>query len=170
MDANNIILIIFHVLTPTVSLAALIVSIISLVLAKKREKNRKLKDSLMGELATYYNSLRTFIFHYTENKEKATPQQIISTLKYHSVQFSAIKSVVNEMVVDPIQDLDIVEAKFQEMRRVMTDAVEFIEAVSTKKDFVFADGTVREIEELNAEIYKCIMKSQYKINNTSIKQ
>ena len=57
MDANNIILIIFHVLTPTLSLAALIVSIISLVLAKKREKNRKLKDSLMGELATYYNSI-----------------------------------------------------------------------------------------------------------------
>lgn len=170
MEANNIILIIFHVVTPLLSLAALIVSIVSLVLAKKREKNRKLKDSLMSELSTFYDSLRTFIFRLTEEKENAKPQQIISTLKYHSVQFSAIKSVINEVVSAPIDDLNTIETKFLEIRRVMTDAVEFIGAVSSKKEVVFSDITVMEIEELNAEIYKCIMRSQYKVNNSIIKQ
>lgn len=170
MDVNNIILLIFHVVTPTLSLAALVVSIISLVLAKKREKNRKLKDTLMSELSVFYNSLRAFLFRYTEEKEKALPQQIISTLKFHSVQFSAIKSVIDEVVSCPIEDLSSIEIKFQEIRRVMTDAVEFIEAASNKKKFEFSDITIKEIEELNAEIYKCIMRSQYKINNASIKK
>ena len=124
----------------------------------------------MSELSVFYNSLRAFLFRYTEEKEEALPQQIISTLKFHSVQFSAIKSVINEVVSTPIEDLSSIEVKFQEIRRVMTDAVEFIEAASNKKKFEFSDITIKEIEELNAEIYKCIMRSQYKINNASIKK
>ena len=109
MTVDNVILLIFHVLTPTLSLAALIVSIISIVLTKKREKNRRLKDSLMKELSEFYDHLRIFIFGYTEDKKQAYPQQIISALKFHSMQFSAIKSVVNEVVTDPISDLDTIE-------------------------------------------------------------
>ena len=168
MTVDNVILLIFHVLTPTLSLAALIVSIISIVLTKKREKNRRLKDSLMKELSEFYDHLRIFIFGYTEDKKQAYPQQIISALKFHSMQFSAIKSVVNEVVTDPISDLDTIESKFQEMRTIMTDAVEFIGAASNNTEFVFSDITVKEIEELNTEIYKNIMRTQYKINNSMV--
>ncbi len=158
------------VITYLFSIAALIVSIVSIVQTNKRDKNRKLKNSLMTELSVFYNSLRQFIFCYTEGKQKANPQQIISTLKVHFVQFSAIKSIIQEEISCHIQDLDTIDSKFQDMRRIMTDAVEFIEAVSNKTDFVFSDITIKEIEELNADIYKSIMRSQYKINSSVVKR
>ena len=163
MDVNNIINYIF-------STSALIISIVSIVQTNEREKSRKLKDSLMSELSVFYDSLRKFISCYTEDRKEANPQQIILTLKFYSVQFSAIKSVINEELDCKIQDLDIIEEKFYDIRKAMTDAVEFIKAVSKQQNVLFADITIKEIEELNADIYKCIMKSQYRINNSKVKR
>ena len=46
--------------------------------------------------------------------------------------------------------------------------MEFIGAASNNTEFVFSDITVKEIEELNTEIYKNIMRTQYKINNSMV--
>lgn len=152
-----------------IGLGALIVSIVAICSAKKMDKQRKLKDTIINEVVGYSALLWEYIKPLIENKKMYSCQNTITWFKFAMMKLDSILNFVEKSVEGCNSHYAPLKQSIHTMRTIITDDLNFKEAVSKKHNYDLDSASILQIEQEYAKFYELMLTIVGTVNASKCK-
>lgn len=146
-----------------ISAIAVGISVWAIFEAKSRERSRKLKDTIIGELMAINEMFVAYLNPIVSQKQEYSCQETISWFKFSMMKIEAISSFITSSLNVDDSHVSNIKNKVHSLREDVTDCTSFRQQYN-EPQYSLNEGEILKVEKTYSELYEIILKMVNHVN------